>query len=270
MRLRTIRQSIVRERGDRFLGIEQLWGWPVLLIALWMLLLLYMPFIEQTWGKAAFYTGVNLSVLIQSVIVLLFMGRAAGAKSTAIMAGKIVFLTWAIEAMGAATDFPFGSYRYTDSLQPQLIGVPLLIPLAWLMMLPPSWAVAQRLNGSCSGIRFVVFSALAFTAWDLFLDPQMVRWNLWTWEGSGFYFGIPLINFVGWFLTSALITALVRPGVLPEYPLLLIYSLTWIMETAGLIIFWNLYGPALCGFVAMGIFVFLACYLRLRERLDHK
>jgi uncharacterized membrane protein len=270
MQPRSILQSMMHESGNRFLAMERLWGWPVFLIALWMLLLLYMPFIEQTWGKSAFYTGVSLSVLIQSVIVLLLMVHAAGVRSTAIMAGKIAFLTWAIEAIGAATDFPFGSYRYTDSLQPQLIGVPLLIPLAWLMMLPPSWAVAQRLNGSCSGIRFVVLSALAFTAWDLFLDPQMVKWNLWIWKSNGLYFGIPLINFVGWFLASALITVLVRPNVIPERPLLLIYSLTWIMETAGLIIFWKLYGPALCGFVAMGIFVFLAYYLRLREKFDNK
>jgi uncharacterized membrane protein len=257
---------MINERGNRFPVMERLWGWPALLIALWMLLLLYMPFVEQTWGKGAFHTSISLSVLIQSVIILFLMARAVGIQSMAIMAGKVVLLTWAFEAIGAATDFPFGSYRYTDLLQPQFIGVPLLIPLAWLMMLPPSWAVAQSLNGSCSGIRFVVLSALAFTAWNLFLDPQMVKWNLWIWKSNGFYFGIPLINFVGWFLASALITALVRPNIIPERPLLLVYFLTWIMETAGLIIFWDLHGPALCGFAAMGIFVFPAYHLILKKR----
>jgi len=266
MQLRSIWQSMIHERGDRFPAMERLWGWPVLLIALWMLILLYMPFVEQTWGTGAFHASISLSVLIQSVITLFLMARAVGMKGTAIMAGKVVLLTWLVEAIGATKEFPFGSYRYTDSLQPQLMGVPLLIPLAWLMMLPPSWAVARRLSGSRSGIRFVFLSALAFTAWDLFLDPQMVKWDVWIWEGNGHYFGIPLINFVGWILVSALITALVGPNVIPERPLLLVYSLTWIMETAGLIIFWGLYGPALCGSVVMGTFVFLAYYFRLKKK----
>ena len=213
---------MINERGNRLPVMERLWGWPALLIALWMLLLLYMPFVEQTWGKGAFHTSISLSVLIQSVIILFLMARAVGIQSMAIMAGKVVLLTWAVEAIGAATELPFGSYRYTDLLQPQFIGVPLLIPLAWLMMLPPSWAVARCLSGPRSGIRFVVISSLAFTAWDLFLDPQMVKWDLWIWEGNGFYFGIPLINFAGWILASALITALVRPNVIPERPLLLV------------------------------------------------
>jgi len=246
--------------------MEKLWGWPVLFIALWMLVLLYMPFIEQTWGRKAFFASISLSVLIQSGIVLFLMTRAIGIRRTAITAAKIVLLTWGIEAIGTFTKLPFGSYSYTDRLQPQLMGVPMLIPLAWLMMLPPAWAVGQRLSGSRSGMVFVISSALAFTAWDLFLDPQMVKWDLWIWEGPGEYFGIPWINFAGWILASVLITILVRPAKLPERPLLLIYTLTWIMETAGLIIFWDLYGPALCGFAAMGIFVLLAYYPKLRER----
>lgn len=226
--------------------------------------MLCMPFVEQLWGKKAFDISVSLSVLYQAILVLLIMARAMGIKSTAIILAKVILLTWAVEAIGVKTEFPFGSYRYTDSLQPQLLGVPLIIPMAWMMMLPPSWAVAQRLSRAKSSIIFIVFSAFAFTAWDLFLDPQMVSWDLWSWEGNGYYFGIPLMNFAGWMLTAALITVIVRPFVIPERPLLLIYSLTCVMETAGLILFWDLYGPAFCGFAAMGIFAFLAYYSKFR------
>jgi hypothetical protein len=51
-----------------------------------------------------------------------------------------------------------------------------LVPLAWLMMLPPAWAVARLVAGG-PGIAFILTAALAFTAWDLFLDPQMVAWG---------------------------------------------------------------------------------------------
>jgi putative membrane protein len=224
-----------------------------------------MPFIEVAWGKSAFRYSVILSVLIQSGIVLFLIIRAAGIYRATLMAAKVILLTWAIEAIGVATGFPFGSYSYTHRLQPQLLGVPLLIPLAWLMMLPPSWAVAQRLSRPKGRLVFSALSALAFTAWDLFLDPQMVKWGLWIWRGTSGYFGIPWTNFAGWFLSSLLITSVVRPVSLPERPLVLIYSLTWFMETAGLILFWDLKGPAMFGFVGMGIFALPAICLRRKS-----
>lgn len=96
------------------------------------------------------------------------------------------------------------------------------------------------------------------TAWDLFLDPQMVAWGLWVWTQPGGYFDIPWINFLGWLLASALITAVVRPGPLPTRPLMLIYGITWLLESLGLLFFWGLPGPALVGFAGMGSLLWLA------------
>ncbi len=72
------------------------------------------------------------------------------------------------------------------------------------------------------------------------------------------YFGIPLVNFAGWLLVSALITALVRPPALPDVPLVIIYALTWLIETVGQVMFWQHYGPAACGFIGMGVFLVLS------------
>jgi len=83
----------------------------------------------------------------------------------------------------------------------------------------------------------------------------MVHWGLWAWDQPGQYFGIPLVNYAGWLLVSGLITLLARPPSLPTRPLLVVYSLTWLIETVGLILFWGLYGPAAAGFAGMGIFV---------------
>ena len=51
----------------------------------------------------------------------------------------------AIEAIGTATRFPFGDYTYTSVLGPAVLGVPILIPLAWSMMAYPCLLAAQRL-----------------------------------------------------------------------------------------------------------------------------
>jgi putative membrane protein len=260
---RALWQRETRWQQDNAPKTERIWGWPLLLILAWIIVLLYIPFVEGAWGKSAFRYSIVLSVLIQSGIVFLLMIRAAGLYRSTLMAAKVIFLTWAIEAIGTATGFPFGSYSYTDLLQPQLLNVPLLIPFAWMMMLPPSWAVAQRLSRSKGKLVSLALGALAFTAWDLFLDPQMVEWDLWIWRGSSGYFGIPWTNFAGWFLSSLMIMIIVKPVSLPERPLILIYSLTWLMETVGLILFWNLKGPALSGFIGMGVFAITAiCFGR--------
>src|SRR3712207_7563084 len=50
----------------------------------------------------------------------------------------------AFESIGLATGFPYGSYTYSDVLGPTLLGVPFLVPLAWLMMAWPSWLLGGR------------------------------------------------------------------------------------------------------------------------------
>lgn len=240
--------------------LERILGLPIIFISLWLILLLFMPFIENIYGENGFTLGIVLSVILQALAVLSILIKSIGIRRTTFMAVGVILLTWIIEAIGVATGFPFGRYYYTEKLQPQLLNVPVLIPLAWLMMLPPSWAIAQRITGQKKGIKFTILSGLAFIAWDLFLDPQMVKWGLWAWDKPDGYFGIPFINFLGWFVSAIFITLFVRPQKLPERPLLLIYSLTWIMETVGLIVFWDLRGPALCGFIGMGVFILLAYF----------
>ncbi len=228
------------------------------LFLLWVVTLISLPIVKTVWGGPAVTWGVALGVIFQAVLVLAILGQAWGAARTASAAGIVALVGFISEAIGTATGWPFGAYHYTERLQPQLAHVPLLIPLAWLMMLPSAWAVAWLISGGRSRLAFIGLSALALTAWDLFLDPQMVAWGFWVWDQPGGYFGIPWLNFFGWALTATVMTALVRPENLPVRPLLLIYIITWLLETIGLLFFWGLPGPALVGFVGMGSFVLLA------------
>lgn len=228
------------------------------LIGAWILVMVSMPIVVHFLAEPGLVAGVMAGVVLQVGVVLALLYAAWGFRRTLLTSLGVIGLAWFVEAVGSATGFPFGNYAYTARLQPQLGHVPLLIPLAWLMMLPPAWAIATRVVGQGRGIRFVGVSALAFTAWDLFLDPQMVAWELWLWAEPGGYFGIPWQNFLGWLLASGLITALVRPAVFPERPFLLIYIVTWLLSTIGLAVFWGLPGPALAGFAAMGTMIWLA------------
>lgn len=228
------------------------------LTAAWLLTMIAIPILSWVIGNAVLPWGVTASVILLVASVLGVLLQAWGIGRTVRLLVIILPTTWAIEWIGSTTGFLFGHYHYTILLQPQLGGVPLLIPLAWLMMLPPAWAVAAVITRGRLGWRFVLVSALTFTAWDFFLDPQMVNWGYWVWEQPSGYFGIPWLNFLGWALSAALLTILVRPKEIPVQPLVLIYVITWVLQTIGQLCFWHMPGPALTGFVVMGGFILLA------------
>lgn len=225
-------------------------------MGIWVLVIVATPIALWTMGQPGLLTALQAGVLTQVVTVLLVLVRA-GLLRQALLAGAAVpLLGWFVEVVGQASGFPFGSYHYTPLLQPQLAGVPLLIPLAWLMMMPPAWAMALVIAGAQPGwrarVRRAAVAALAFTAWDLFLDPQMVAWNAWVWAVPGVYFGIPLLNFAGWLLVAFCVSLLLAPGSLPLAPLIMIYAVTCVLQTIGQLLFWQLAGPGVAGLAGMG------------------
>ena len=136
-----------------------------------------------------------------------------GGRHTLAFFGLSAAISWVYEQVGVATGLVFGAYHYTDYLGARLGDVPLLIPLAWFMMIYPSYVIAnmaleRRPTGTPQGIarliRLAAVSALVMTAWDLVIDPILSGPTVraWIWEAGGPYFGIPIKNYVGWFLTT--------------------------------------------------------------------
>lgn len=243
-------------------GTQVLW-------ASWILSMITLPIATWLWGASARKKVVTINVFLQAATVIAILGTALNTLQTVIIVAIVLVLGWAVEFVGSRTGIPFSPYHYTDELQPQLGHVPIVIPFAWLMMLPPAWAVGSMIVGATSGWAFILVSALAFTAWDLFLDPQMVKWGFWAWDSDkttlakGAYFGIPLLNFFGWFLASMGITYVVtgyaaHTLMLPNGPLFLVYGLTWMLETVCQLVFCGLPGSAVGGFIGMGLFVWIA------------
>ena len=266
-----------------------------------------------------------LSMMTVIIIVLFFSASMAhllesrGMRHAALMAGCAFIISLAAEMFGVATGMMFGNYTYSEQLGPRVLGlVPLIIPVAWMMMLYPSYAIAlhltNRLTRSDDFSRLsmrnpiseryesrhalpeigllgiltakaitTVVAALAMTMWDLSLDPRMVHDGNWVWHDGGPYLGIPITNFVGWFLTACVIFIIwqavdnhrsddfSRPhrmttevvttmrGNLPIYA----YIIQWVAESVANIVFWGnpLVGVAV--FIGMGIFS-VPAILRLR------
>ncbi len=129
--------------------------------------------------------------------------RVWGPRRTAGALGAIAVGTGVVERVGTATGVPFGGYAYTGQLRPHIGGVPVIVPLAWFAMAVPAREAAHAaLADHSTPMCRIIGGAAALTAWDLFLDPQMVGEGYWGWQRRGRYRGIPASNFVGWFLTA--------------------------------------------------------------------
>jgi len=219
----------------------------------WLLSLLFMPFAQAAGlPLAALLTWI---ILVQAALVTTLLLPAWGTRRTLGTFLAISLIAYVSEVIGVSTGLPFGRYSYTPVLPAHLLGVPLLIPLAWWMTLPAAWGVASAMGAAAVSWRFVLVSALAMTAWDLFLDPQMVAWGVWHWQDNGAYLGIPLSNFIGWSLVAAFMTTITRPIGLPYPPFRLLYTALWAMNTFAFLVFWHWPAAALAGFLGMGYFV---------------
>ncbi len=131
-----------------------------------------------------------------------------GARAAVLMLVLCFFIAGSLEMLSVQTGFPYGWYSYSSKLGPGLAGVPLLVPLCWQMMAWNALSVAKLIvPRRWPKPSVILISALALTAWDVFLDPQMVRSGLWTWARQGEYVGIPLENYLGWLLTALILFA---------------------------------------------------------------
>jgi putative membrane protein len=170
------------------------------------------------------------------------------------------------EVVGVATGRPFGRYRYTDRLGRAVGGVPLLAGAAWAAMARPAWVVAGLIDDR-RPVR-VALAAGALTAWDVFLDPRMVREGYWGWPGGGRYEGVPASNYAGWLLTAGgIFAAWSRLDPAPEGPAgdgaLALYVWTWVGETFANAALWRRPRVAAAGGIAMGAFAVPALLRRL-------
>jgi uncharacterized membrane protein len=116
-------------------------------------------------------------------------------------------ISLSFESLGVATGLVYGPYHYTDKLGPLFLDlVPYIIPAAWFMMMYPALVIAERIappgKGWKRALLVAALGGIIMTAWDVVMDPMMVSGGHWVWETGGPYFGIPLQNFWGWWLTT--------------------------------------------------------------------
>ncbi len=232
-------------------------------------------------GGEALRAATILAVALFAAASLLHAAAVHGPRTGLLVLAAAAGTGLVAEAVGVATGRPFGEYSYAGTLGPQLLGVPLLVPLAWTMMSYPALLLARRLTGNRPLRRGLValLGGATLAAWDLFLDPQMVAAGHWTWAypdpGLPGVPGIPLTNAAGWLLVGTVMTAVldrVVPGAsrdAPAPPALevlpaALLAWTWLGSVLANVAFFGRPWVALYGGVALGALV--VPYLRALHR----
>ncbi len=196
-------------------------------------------------------------VVAAAVSTWSFTAMSWGRRRATIALAWVTAATLFVERIGVGTGWPFGRYHYSGVLQPALWHVPVIVPLAWFALAIPAREVASRLAGGRAAR--VAIAAGSLTAWDLFLDPQMVREGYWRWDGATVWRGVPLSNFAGWLAVSVVVLTVVEriaPARAPDRSgLALVGVYTWwaVMETVGFVVFFGDPAVGLVGGLAMGV-----------------
>lgn len=134
-------------------------------------------------------------VLVAIGIVAAFLTYEVNVRSVAALL-SVLLLTFVAEVSGVNLGFPFGDYAYTHVLGPKVLDVPLVIPFAWLAILIPSWAAAERFLR----YKHIVVASILATAADAVLEFAADSLDFRHWRD-----GLPTeLNYITWFIVSYL------------------------------------------------------------------
>jgi putative membrane protein len=172
--------------------------------------------------------GSALTLLVL-VFALLHGAARYGWRGMLMFVAICLVVTNAMENLNILTGFPSGRYYYSDAIRPRLFQVPVIIGGAYAGAGYVSWMVAHVLinridssnldssnldssnlgpSGRLAVWALPAVAAVLMVAWDLSFDPSAsTLGRSWVWVDGGPYFGVPLANFFGWYLTVFLFLA---------------------------------------------------------------
>ena len=224
-------------------------------------------------------------MVLGAVAGFAFLAWAVGHR-LAMLAFLVSFIvSLGAELGGTASGYPFGPYSYTTQLGYLIAGlVPFNIPTSWFYMLVACLGICGRLlpakDDGTSRWWWAFVAGLVLTAWDVSMDPAMVKTTHWLWHnpdltgaswftqllGTGYYFQMPLTNLLGWLLTGVLVArcmlAIIPPTlwtsrVSPHGFPLVLYATNGILPI--MICFrWNMVLAGVLGSVVMAIPLYAA------------
>jgi putative membrane protein len=180
----------------------------ILVLAILLYLILEVP--KQLTGLNSYRT---IQALFMTVVIFGHGVKRYGWGAVLFLLLITFSISWTTESISIITDFPFGSYEYTEHLGTKIGQVPWGIMPAYFLTAYLSWSISTSfLNNFGNSISKKDIILIPITAsfimvmWDFCFDPiHSAILGSWTWETGGSFWGVPLTNYLGWFFTVYLI-----------------------------------------------------------------
>ena len=140
------------------------------------------------------------------------------------VAGAYLF-TFLMEALGVATGAVFGEYAYGATMRVQLLGVPLVIAINWVVLVLAGNTLSRKLFRQ--PVAAAAGAGIFIAVYDYFIEPLAIKLDYWQWATGT---DIPLQNYLAWAVIAFLLSLpLYRWRIRFWHPLLLWYlAAQWI------------------------------------------
>lgn len=206
----------------------------------------------------AMQIGSIISLVI--IALLTYKGLRGSVRPARAIAAMLVLGALAIgfEYASIRYGIPYGFFTYSDVLGYKVLGlVPWTVFFGWTPLVIGAVAIADRAVHGRQ--RQLLCAALLLVLFDLVFDPIAVALGFWSWNVPGPYFGVPYINFVGWFVTGyigAFVLTRIIPGMFSKKAML-----PFILLLFGSIIMSLVLGFTLPLYIGIGLLVLLILIL---------
>lgn len=213
---------------DSQAGLAKLCAWLASGLALASLMLVLATLLTPVRlpGKPGWPEAVL--VLAALLATLASLARQLPGQNVLLAGAIIATIGGLLHGVGAATAIPFGPFTYTDSAGPRLFGVLAWpVPALWIIAVLNSRGVARLILRPWRKIRSYGFWLIGITTvltvlFDVALEPFAARVkHFWIWQPTRLplsWHGAPLVNFLGWLVTTLLILAFATPALINKQP----------------------------------------------------
>lgn len=149
-------------------------------------------------------------IFLISFLVIGIVNRGLSRTLLFLLIGFLV--AYLSEISSIRNGFPYGMYHYLyENIRGEIIvgGVPLWDSLSYSFLAYASYEFTSFFIGRSR--YFLILASLMMVLLDVVTDPLAVRGEYWFlgkifyYPNGGLYFGVPLSNFMGWFLVASII-----------------------------------------------------------------
>ena len=172
-----------------------------------ILVIFAIAFFVASWLVANVPIGESVTWVSALFIVLLsfpsyyFLIRWIGFRWGLILIAFFGIFPIIVEAIGITTGLPYGEFYYSDWMGAKIFGlVPWSVAFAFAPLIFGSLTISTKLVHDWK--LQIILSSIILVLVDMVLDPAAVVLSIWVWLVPGPYYGIPVSNYTGWFLTA--------------------------------------------------------------------